>query len=107
MNFGPTFRFNKSKKLATAERTDCHHEGASADLLRKTNEMWLVEFLWAVNGEAPLRTAQYMHEHGYLSRVRPKVRVQVLDLLNSKPVLNLARLNKINHMEGEGAFGAP
>jgi hypothetical protein len=31
----------------------------------------------------------------------------MLDILNSEPRLNLARLNKINDMEEEGAFSAP
>ncbi len=107
LDLGPRLRRQPAPQLAAAETADGHHEGGLLDLAREVEELGLVEFLGAVDGEAVARAAQLVGEQGHLGSVGAEVRVHVLHALALQPVDERARLDEVDQVIRPTAFGLP
>ena len=93
-------------ELAAPVGADRHHERAAPHLLRQADRRRLVEFLRPVDGEAPGRAAEHMHQHRHLGRIGAEMRMQVLDAGRAQPRLDAAGLGQIDEMHGQRTLGA-
>ena len=101
LHLGPMLVLHQAVKLASAIRADGHDECTTPDLLCQTDELHLVEFLRAVDGEAPRRPAQRMHQHRDFGRIGAEMRMQMLDACRAQPGLDAAGLGQIDEVHGQ------
>src|ERR1044071_9277934 len=97
---------NKTVKLTAAKRADGDDKRTAADLLRQTDESWLLKFGWAVNCKTPWGPAELMHEHRDFGRICTEMCVQVPDARFAQPRFDPACLGQICQVERERPLGA-
>jgi hypothetical protein len=96
----------KAPDLPTPKRADGYHERTPPNLLRQTDECWVLKSRGPVGGKAPLRAAQGMHQHRDFGRIGAEMCVQVLNAFPPQPELDAARFGQVGKVYGERALCA-
>ena len=101
----PNF-LDEAKELASSKRAYRHDEAATPNLLRQAQKRSLIEFLRAMNGEAPRRSAKGMHQHRDFGRIGAEVRVKMPDTGLAQPKCDATRFGEVHKVDRQRPFRA-